>query len=85
MEMACWLAETWVRDAEINLLLLCLSLELPVSTHPSRRRRNPPFGSCKFFGDLCEIKKRGSVAMFAVNSNLIDSDINERSSESVVS
>ncbi|KAI1233961.1 hypothetical protein IHE44_0004417 [Lamprotornis superbus] len=34
-----------IRDAEINLVLLCLSIELPVSTHLSRRRRNPLFGS----------------------------------------
>ena len=84
MEAAFWLAETWVgRDAEIYLLLLCLSLELPVSTRPSRRRRNPPSGSCKFFGGLCKIKRRGSVAISALDSNLIDSDINERSIRSV--
>lgn len=51
------------RDAEINSVLLCLSIELPVSTHPSRRRRNPPFGSCKFFGGSCKIKKRGNIAI----------------------
>lgn len=73
MEMDCLLAKAWVRHAEINLLLLCLSLELPVSTHPSRRRRSPPFGSCKFFGVLHKIEKRGSVANSTLDSNLVDS------------
>lgn len=66
------------RDAEINLVLLCLSIELPVSTHLCRRRRNPPFGSCKFFGGLCKIRKTGSVAISTSDNNLIDSDINVR-------
>lgn len=66
------------RDAEINLVLLCLSIELPVSIHLSRRRRNPPFGSCKFFGGWCKIKKRGSVAVSTSDSNLVNSDINVR-------
>lgn len=70
IEVSCWLAETWVREAEINLLLLSLSLELPVSTHLFRRRRNPPFGSCKFFDSLCTIKKQRSVAISTSDSNL---------------
>lgn len=82
-----WLAEIWVKDAEIKLILLYLSLELPVSTHPSRRRRNPPFGSCKFFGDLCEMKKRGNVAISTSYSSFVDSSphINEKSVETLVS
>lgn len=57
------LAEILIKDSEIKMTLLYLFLELPVSTRPSRRRRSPPFGSCKFFGELCEMKKRGNVAI----------------------
>lgn len=70
----------------MNFLLLCLSLELPVSIHPSRRRRNPPFGSCKFFGGVCGVKKRGVLPFLHTSeSKLIDSDINEPSTKIVVS
>lgn len=87
MEMACWLAEIWAKRAEINLILLYLSLELPVSTHPSRRRRSLPSGSCKFFGGLCKIKKRASVVISTSCSILIDSssDVNERSAKVILS
>lgn len=79
------MAKAWVRDTEINLLLLCLSLELPVSTHPSRRKRSPPFGNCKFFGVLHKIEKRGSVVNSTLDSNLVDFSISEMSTKSVVS
>lgn len=87
MEMACWLAEIWAKDAEINLILLYLSLELPVSTHPSRKRRSLPSGSCKFFGGLCKIKKRASIVISASYSILTDffSDVNEKSTRIVLS